>query len=306
MEKVSNSKGFSVVESIVIVTVMAILTPIVIFSLGGFYDTLTTSLSVTTNDTDTRSAISAVATDLRSVTGFRATLNVASTTPIGVSGSGTAVGSSNWSYCGLSVTTATCDDVTAINYSKDRVLIAYTYATNQVPTNVNAMPVFINDGSAFSLSTATPVTVAYIYFVAPDYKNPSQQNLYRRTIVNVSASTDTLISTNYWCYDITTLTASSCVSPYQKTSCSSTVYATYPAVCKAKDAVLAYNVESLWVDYYDSSSTPIPNAYTSNVTGATSFASYLKNNAVLAQITITKKPLANSKRSVSSLRIQTQ
>lgn len=298
--------GYSVAELLVIIVAVGLLIPAVLFGTGGFYDSLLSSLSLSTNDTDTRSALSTIATDLRDVKEFSASLGVASTMPIGVNGAGAATGSNNWSYCGTASSSVTCDGVVANDYTKNRVLIAYNYATDGVPSSSATMSVFTNNGSAFNLSSTTPATNAYIYFVAPDLNNASQKNLYRRTIVNVDPTTDALASTGYWCYDSSKQIASSCTAPYQKTSCTSTMVASYPSVCKARDAVLLYNIESFWIDYYDASNQPIVNCYTNNATNAATAAANISSNATSIQMTITKKPLANSNRSVASLRLQTQ
>lgn len=296
----ATSTGFTVAELIIAISVFSLLTPVIIFTLGGFYDDMVTSLATTTQDTDTRSAASRIVADLNAATGFRASLNVASTNPIGISISNTAVGTNNWSYCGLNTSSVACDDVIVNDYSKKRVLIAYFYATDKSLSDASAMPVFVNNGTAFSLSTSTLATNAYIYFVAPDPTNAQKNNLYRRTITNVNATTDTKAATGLYS------STGAAGSIYQKQTCTASVVATYPSVCGAGDAVLLYDVESFWVDYYDQSNAKITNYYTSNATNAAAAASSISTSAKSIKITVTKKSNNNYKRSISSVLVQRQ
>ncbi len=304
-----NNSGFTIPEVIIAVAVVAILTPVVIFSLGDYYQDNVTSLASTTQDTDTRTVLSVIASDLRATTGFRASLGVASVTPLGSNSN--ATGNSNWSYCGISTTSTTCDGVTTNNYSTNRVLIAYTYATDGPSDNDQRMPIFINSGGSFDLSTATPATVAYVYYVAPDSTNASQNNLYRRTIVDVDASTNAFrniaAATGLWSCSTSNPTYAGCVTPYQKTSCAASTKATYPSVCANTDAVLLYNIQSFWVDYYDATNQAIANYYTNNATNAATAATNIQNSAKSIQITVTKLGSgAGAKTSTSSIRILAQ
>lgn len=97
-----HSNGFTIPELIITITVLTLLTPVVIFGLGNFYQDNITSLAKTTQDTDMRSALNTISNDLRTTTGFRASLNVASVTPLGSNNN--ATGNNNWSYCGIGTT----------------------------------------------------------------------------------------------------------------------------------------------------------------------------------------------------------
>lgn len=304
-----HSNGFTIPELIVTITVLTLLTPAVIFGLGNFYQDNITSLAKTTQDTDTRSALNTISNDLRTTTGFRASLNVASVTPLGSNNN--ATGNNNWSYCGIGTTSTTCDGVTTNNYATNRVLIAYTFATDGPVSNNQRMPVFINSGGSFNLATVTPATVAYIYYVAPDPSNASQNNLYRRTIVDVNQTTNVFRNispaTGLWPCSTSNPTNISCVTPYQKTTCASSTVSSYTSVCGASDAVLLYNIKSFWVDYYDVTNQPIANYYTNNSTNAATAATDIQNTAESIQVTMTKIYTGSqSKTSTAAIRIVAQ
>jgi len=304
-----HSSGFALPELIVTITVLTLLTPTVIYGLGNFYQDNINSLTKTTQDTDTRSALNRIANDLRTTTGFRAALSVATVTPLGSNNN--ATGNNGWSYCGIITASTTCDGVTTNNFATNRVLIAYTYATDGPGDNNKRMPVFVNSGGSFDLSTATPATVAYIYYVAPDPVNGSQKNLYRRTIVDVNPTTNVFRNispaTGLWPCSTSNPTYTGCTTPYQKTTCASASVSSYSSVCGASDAVLLYNVKSFWVDYYDVTNTPIDNYYTSNSTNAATAATDIQNTAESVQITMTKVPSGSpAKTSTASIRIMSQ
>lgn len=302
-----SSLGFTVVELIVTMTILTMLTPVVLFSLGNYYDSTISSLTDTTQDTDTHNAVTAIAKDLRAATGFRASLDVASITPLGSTSDATSNGA--WSYCGSTTTSTVCDGNATNNFTTNRVLIAYTYASDGALTSNQRMPAFIKDASpSFNPATAQPATVANIYFVAKDRKNSSQYDLYRRTVVDVNATTDVFrnvsAATGLWPCSSSNPTYASCTMPYQKTSCASTM-SSY-SICGARDAVLMYDVKSFWVDYYDSSNAKIA-TYSNTAGGATTAASNIKNNTASIQITVSKK-LSNlsKKTSVSTTRVIVQ
>lgn len=304
-----HNHGFTIPELIIAITVLTLLTPAVIFGLGNYYQDNITSLAKTTQDTDTRSGLNTISNDLRATTGFRASLSVASVTPLGSNNN--ATGNISWSYCGTSATSTTCDGTTTNNYATNRVLIAYMYATDGPIGNNQRMPVFINSGGSFDLSTVTPATFAYIYYVAPDTTNASQNNLYRRTIVDVNPTTNVFRNispaSGLWPCSTSNPTFTGCVTPYQKTTCASVSVRTYSSVCGASDAVLLYNVKSFWVDYYNATNQPIANYYTSNSTNAANAATDIQNNAESIQVTMTKIYTGSqSKTSTASIRIMAQ
>lgn len=307
------TSGFTIVEILVVITVSALLASPVIFSLGGFYDDNLTSVTLSAQDTEVKNATTLISNDLKEATGFRASLTIPTATPqppLGSSSNATTGG--NWSYCGTTTTSTTCDGVTTnSNYSSNRVLIAYVDATDGPTTSTTYNPVFLNSG-AFNLSTATRATNAYIYFVAPDRTNSSINNLYRRTIVNVDPTNDTDLYGNAL-YDCSVpigqnpSTPTNCTSTTSidtKNSCASTVVSTNASFCSSRDAVILRNVESFWIDYYYSSNQKISDVYTNNATTTATVVSNIKNSAQSAQVTITKKLSGSpAKRSIASTRI---
>lgn len=301
--------GFTIVEILIVLTVSTLLLSPVMIGLGSFYEDSLTSLKLSQQNTDVKMALATISNDLKQqATGFRALLTIPAASPqppLGSNGNATAGG--DWSYCGTTTTSATCDGVTTNdNYSSKRVLIAYVDATSAPTTGTSFNPVFLNSG-AFDISTAARATNAYIYFVAPDRTNPSVNNLYRRTVVNVDAAGDK--DWNNALYDCTfTSSANNCTTPSPsldtKNSCASTVLSSNTAFCVSSDAVILNDVESFWVDYYDSSNQKIANTYTNVTETAKSVVSRIKSTAKSVQVTITKKLNSSStKRSIASTRI---
>lgn len=296
-QKFANRKsGFTVVEITVVVTVLGLLTPVVIFGLGGFYQDFMNSIAKAVNDDDTRSATDRIARDLVAPTGFRASFSLPdASTP----------NNGTWYYCGKSTTTIACDNAPTNDYTKNRVLIAYTNAIDFPTRNSSYMPAFLNLGTAFNIASSTPATNAYIYFVAPDNNNPSKNNLYRRTIINIDANNDTDWSQTLFSCSVSNPNGTGCTTPSDtKNSCASTVVSSYPSVCGSRDATLLYGIESFWVDYYDSNNVLIANAYTSDAPTAAIVAANIKNYTKTVKITITKKTSNQFDRSSNALSIK--
>lgn len=217
--------GFTIVELVVVMAVAALLTGVVLGTLGDFFtDNIRTS-ATTTQDTDTRSVLRTIENDLASTSGFSRDLAV-SASPLGVKNDTTA-----WSYTGNDTTTPS-----------NRVLIAGVYATDKASTDDSRMPIFTDTGNGCAYANAAVVQNAYIYFAAPD-PDPSkkssidstkrQYNLYRRTIVNTTGGT-------------------LCQTPYQRQTCSAAVVAANSGICKAGDALLLSDIGTFAVDYYTS------------------------------------------------------
>lgn len=283
--------GFTIVELIVAITVLTLLTPVVIFTLGNYYEDSLNNIASSTQDNDVRQALATITNDLQDTRGFSASFSFPAGTTAPLGSTSGATGTGNWSYCGTGTTSTTCDGVTTDNGTTNRVLITYNDLTDGAPNSQSSRPVYINDGQTYNLSTAVPGKVAYIYFVAPDRNNASQNNLYRRTIVQVDPSTtDTYKSAD----------SGLRATPFQKTSCASTVLSANSTVCKANDAVLLNNVKSFWIDYYDSSNQKIADYYTSNATTAATVASNIKSNAASVEVTITKQMSSLSKKTSQS------
>lgn len=296
-QKFTNRKsGFTVVEITVVVTILALLTPVVIFGLGGFYQDFMNSIAKAVNDDDTRFASDRIASDLVAPTGFRAAFSLPAAS---------APNNGTWFYCGKSSTSIGCDNVLTNDYTKNRVLIAYTNAIDFPTRTSSYMPAFLNLGSGFNLASSTPATNAYIYFVAPDNNNPSKNNLYRRTIINIDANNDIDWSQLLFSCSISNPSGTGCITPSDtKNSCASTVVSSYPSVCGSSDAILLYGIESFWVDYYDSNNVPIANAYVADAVTAAGVATRIKNYTKTIKITITKKTSNQFDRSSTSLSIK--
>ncbi len=154
-----NHHGFTIVELIVVMTVLSILIGLTLTTLGSFYQSNTTSLSQTIQTTDTRSVLRAIENDLINSSGFLATTSMTAADP---TGSDNAVGA--WSYKGN-------DPLHPTN----RVLISRNYATDKPATDDTRSLIFCSPGSQ-------PLANNLIYFVAKD-PNGSLYNLYRRTMV---------------------------------------------------------------------------------------------------------------------------
>lgn len=291
--------GFTIVELIVTIAVLGLLTPVVLNTLGDYYNDNLNSLTVSTQDADVRAALATISNDLQETRGFSTTFNVATTSPLGSNN-----GNSDWSYCGLNSSTTACDGDQQYNGNEKRVLITYGELSDGPASSDKRFPIFIDDGNSWttaSFATAKTAMFAYIYFVAPDQNNPAQNNLYRRTISYTDPSSpDTYVgNTGLRPCNTTNPNPSGCQDPYQKTTCASSVNFSLYSVCKASDAVLLYNIQSFWIDYYDSSNNPI-SAY-ANSTDANQTSAI--KNAKSAKITISKQMsnLSKTKTTASTL-----
>ena len=208
-------------------TVAGLLTGVVIFSLGNYYQENVSSAKRTTQDTDTRSTLRSIENEISNSAGFLTDLTVLNV----------PFGSNNiiapWSYKG--------NDPAKPN---NRVLMANVYATDKARTDDSRMPVFINTLGSCNPDIATPAKNALVYFAAKD-STTNLYNLYRRTIVNTSGGT-------------------LCGTIYQKQTCAATLVTSYPSVCKASDAIIMSDIESFTVDYFASSNdaSPIADQYT--------------------------------------------
>lgn len=217
-------------ELLLAITVLSILTPVVLLSLGDLYRSNISTLNRSAQNTDTVSVLRSIQNELQSITGLDTALPVA--IPLGPTNSTTT--SETWSYCGINGTS----DCAA---SANRVLIAYTNATDKAYTDKTRLPVFSNANGCNPANPTSIIQVAQIYFVAPDANKPSQNDLYRRTVVNPTGAT----------------TCNGTV-PYQTNTCATSVLSN--AGCKDSsgnthsDAVLLTNIQSFNVDYYASAS----------------------------------------------------
>lgn len=153
------SPGFTVVELVVVMAVLSILIGLVLNTLGGFYESNTTSVSQTVQSTDSRSVLRTIENDLITSSGFLATTSMAPTNPTGADNIDSA-----WSYKGN-------DPLKPSN----RVLISSNYATDKSSSDSTRSLVLCDPSSQ-------PLVNNLIYFVAKD-PNSTKYNLYRRTMV---------------------------------------------------------------------------------------------------------------------------
>jgi type II secretory pathway pseudopilin PulG len=222
------SRGFTIPELIISITVSTIMLGVIIFGLGSYYEGNVASTKRTTQQTDTRSVLRTIENDLVNSDGFLTDLAVTAA-PLGSNNLTTA-----WSYKGNDLA-----------LPDNRVLIGQSYATDKARTDDSRLLVFVSPPAGCGdLSTATPATNALIYFVGRPTAS-STLNLYRRTIVNTAGGI-------------------MCSTPYQKQTCAPTLVLANPTVCKASDALLLADVQNFTVDYYASSndSEPIADQYT--------------------------------------------
>lgn len=154
-----SQSGFTIVELVVVITVLSILIGLVLTTLGSFYQSNTTSLSQTVQSTDTRSVLRSIENDLVTSSGFLATTSMV---PVNPTGSDNIDGI--WSYKG-----------TDALHPNNRVLISSNYATDKPASDETRSLIFCNSGSQ-------PLINNLVYFVAKD-PNSTKYNLYRRTMI---------------------------------------------------------------------------------------------------------------------------
>lgn len=227
--------GFTIVELIVVVTVMGLLIGLLFGPLDDLYVSNTTSAGQTTQDSDTRSALYRIATDLTYANGFIGSI----TTPVTPLGAGSDNGVAGWS--------ATSGSSTDIH-----VLMASVYASDAAESASNRKPIAVNQNplagcsASYIESQIASQNIAkntYIYFVR-------NGNLYRRTMVNSPQLAPT-IGLNL-----------PCTTPYQKQSCASG--------CTSRDALLVKNVTQFKIEYYSDTVTPLSTLNDTTVANAKS------------------------------------
>lgn len=206
-----HSRGFTISELVIAITVMTILTAVVLGPLGSYYYSSTTSLGVTTLDTDTRSALRQIESDLSSSSGFldSALVQYSEHGPTSVTG-GTTSSALTWTYA-----------------TGNNRLLAKANATNSTGT----MVALTSNGGDCAADKANIMKNLIVYFV-------SGNTLYRRTVVN-------------WSPSGTPPTACSGYAPNtqtsQKTTCAVGISS---GNCYATDAVLLRSVSSLSTTFY--------------------------------------------------------
>lgn len=214
--------GFTVVELIVVIAVMGLLIGLLFGPLDDLYISNTTSAGQTTQDTDTRSALYRIASDLTNATSFVGSIP-APVTPVGA---GSNNGAAGWS----SASTMSTDFHT---------FMASVYASDAAETEATRKPIAVNQNLVGSCSASyiesqiAAQNIAkntYVYFVRDNV-------LYRRTMINTPQLTPTIGLNGL------------CTTPYQKQSCASG--------CSASDAVLVKNVSQFKIEYFNDATTPL-------------------------------------------------
>ena len=234
------SRGFTIVELMIIISVMTILLGLVMSSLYSYYTSNTTSLKKSTQDTDTRKVLRTIESELTNTSGWITSLAVAR--PLGPTNSTST--NETWSFCGTGGT-ANCTQ------SVNRVLIAYTNATDKAASDSTRLPVFGMTSGVCDYSKT--IQVAQIYFVAADTSDPTRNNLYRRTVVNPDSSPR--------CNNVV---------PFQKTTCAVAVASQAGCLDSGGlshiDAILLRGIKSFDVDYYavSNDTSPITNQYSAS------------------------------------------
>lgn len=261
-----HSAGFTLVEVLIVLTVMAVLTPVIFVTFDSFYTNTMTSIGKTVQDTDTRSALNMMERELANNAGFLPSMETDE--PFGVGSTGT-----DWTYRGDS--------------AERRVLIARTYATSESQGSAVRLPIFMKpiSGTCGSVQTE-PAVVTHVYFVGKDPNSPSAPNeiynLYRRSLLPSSDPTS-------YCGGV----------PHLKQSCAVGVT---NSACAATDALLVRDVSSMRIDYYESPNAPSPSVASTDSTDRAVFVS----DARMAKITLqTKRKVQGSdKLSTATLRLE--
>lgn len=214
------AQGFTIVELIVVITVLGLLIGLVLNVLGSFYQSGRDSLTQSIQTADSRSTLQAIEKNLIGTVGFLNTTAVAAVEPTGADND-----EEPWSYEGNDTT-----------QPLNRVLIASLYATDKPQNDPTRSLVYIDAGNC-SASVAEPLQYNYVYFVKQASPG-GEYNLYRRTMMPT--------------YDL-------CSTPFQKQTCSSED-ATSGAFtnCAGSDALLLKNVKNFTVDYFDEANSTEP------------------------------------------------
>lgn len=209
----NSTRGFTIVELTVVLSILGILIALVLNTLGDFYQSNTTSLSQTVQSTDTRGVLRTIETDLTNASSF---LPQTTMTPVNPTGSDNNAAA--WDFKG---------DGT------NRVLIASAYATTKPANDDTRSLVYLNTGGVCDAASSTPMQYNLVYFIKQDANG--QNNLYRRT----------MIPTNTQC-------PAPLGPAVQKQTCQAAKLAlgTF-SNCQAADAALLYNVSNFTVTYYD-------------------------------------------------------
>lgn len=157
------SRGFTLVELVIVMTVMTVLTGLMFGPLADLYTSNTSSAAQVTQDSDTRSALRQIASDLTYSSGYVGSI-AAPTSP---TGSNESTGA--WTY--LPAANASSANVDA----NTQVLMGKLYATDLPYSDENRKPVSV--GSPCDLTQPPFIQNTYVYFV-------KSGTLYRRLMAN--------------------------------------------------------------------------------------------------------------------------
>lgn len=221
--------GFTIIEVLVLITVSAILLPLIMDTLASYYFGNINSLNQSTQNTDARTALRVIENDLAFSPSFLEAVTVPS--PLLGPGNSTS-GSSTW--------TANRDRLIATTYTTS------TSAGQQVPIIYRAM----NDDNCSRPTTEMVLRNTVIYFIAPDLHEATVKNLYRRTL---AGSTSSLCPGSPTTYD-------------QKTTCKADVAT---GVCTrtaevGTDALLMRDIDTFTLEYYADPTNSTPLSLTSD------------------------------------------
>ena len=223
-------RGFTIVELIIVITVLGLIFPLSIMIINSYKDTVFSDDKVKTSVLAQR-ALYYMDDSVRVASAFLTAVPSPFTDAYGPHNAGSS-GSEAWSYKGDS--------------ASSRVLMTQSYATTVNPSSTGRLPVYENT-PAFNCTTQmhyqTQLPFVTVYFVKDSV-------LYKRTLTD---TTTALCPGN---------------TQQQKQSCPPYIAkASLDASCQARDEVLITNVNSFSVAYYQSSSdgtsTQLDSDYTS-------------------------------------------
>lgn len=223
-------KGFTIVELIIVITVLGLIFPLSIMIINSYKDSVFSDDKIKSSVL-TQRALYYMDDSVRVASAFLATVPSPYTDAYGPHNAGSSGGEA-WSYKGDS--------------ASSRVLITQSYATTVNASNTGRQPVYENTAS-FNCTTQIryqpQLPFITIYFVKDSV-------LYKRTLTDTTTS---LCPGN---------------AQQQKQSCPPYIAkASLDASCQARDEVLDTNVASFSLAYYqissDGSSTQIDSNYTS-------------------------------------------